>query len=97
VKPVLSQLRTRLKAWVQLVNLRSALTDGFNIQTTNSPGQGHGSGGTCFGDSGGSIFNADGEIVAVNSFVLNENCAGASFGYRVDTPAVQAWILSFLH
>lgn len=96
VKPVLSQLRTRLKAWVQLVNLRSALTDGFNIQTTNSPGQGHGSGGTCFGDSGGSIFNEDGEIVAVNSFVLNGNCAGASFGYRVDTAAVQAWILSFL-
>jgi secreted trypsin-like serine protease len=96
VKPVLSQLRTRLKAFVQLVNLRSALTDGFNIQTTNSPGNGTGPGGTCFGDSGGSIFNEAGEIVAVNSFVLNVNCAGASFGYRVDTAAVQAWILSYV-
>jgi secreted trypsin-like serine protease len=96
VKPVLSQLRTRLKAWVQLVNLRSALTDGYNLQTTNSPGKGTGSGGTCFGDSGGAIFSEDGDIVAVNSFVLNANCAGSSFGYRVDTPAVQAWILSFL-
>jgi hypothetical protein len=96
VKPVLSQLRNRMKAWVQLVNLRSALTDGFNIQTTNSPGNGHGSGGTCFGDSGGAIFNEEGEIVAVNSFVLNENCNGSSFGYRVDTADVQEWILSFL-
>ena len=96
VKPVLSQLRTRLKAWVQLVNLTSALTDGYNIQTTNSPGNGHGSGGICFGDSGGAIFSDNGDIVAVNSFVLNENCAGASFGYRVDTADVQEWILSFI-
>jgi hypothetical protein len=96
VKPTLSQLRVRLKAWVQLVNLGSALTDGFNIQTTNSPGRGHGSGGTCFGDSGGAIFSEEGEIVAVNSFVLNENCAGSSFGYRVDNADVQEWILSFL-
>lgn len=88
VKPTLSALKTRLKAWVQLVNLRSSLTDGFNLQTTNAPGKGTGSGGTCFGDSGGSIFSEDGAIVVVNSFVLNENCAGASFGYRVDKPAV---------
>ncbi len=96
VKPDLSALRVRLKAWVQLVNLKSSLTDGFNLQTTNSPGLGTGSGGTCFGDSGGSIFTKEHQIVAVNSFVLNENCAGSSFGYRVDTPAVQEWVLSFL-
>jgi hypothetical protein len=96
VKPVLSQIRTRLKAWVQLVNLRSSLTDGFNLQTTNSPGKGTGSGGTCFGDSGGAIFSETGQIVAVNSFVLNSNCAGSSFGYRVDTADVQAWILSHI-
>lgn len=96
VKPRLSALRTRLKAWVQLVNLRSALTDGFNIQTTNAPGKGTGGGGTCFGDSGGAIFSEAGQIVAVNSFVLNANCAGASFGYRVDTAAVQQWIATFL-
>ena len=96
VKPVLSQVRTRLKAWVQLVNLRSSLTDGFNLQTTNSPGKGTGTGGTCFGDSGGAIFSEAGDIVAVNSFVLNNNCAGSSFGYRVDTADVQSWILSFV-
>ena len=96
VKPTLSQFRTRLKAWVQLVNLSSALTDGFNIQTTNAPGNGTGGGGTCFGDSGGAIFSEDGQIVAVNSFVLNANCAGSSFGYRVDNADVQAWINTFM-
>ena len=96
VKPQLSQFRTRLKAWVQLVNLSSALTDGYNIHVTNAQGKGTGGGGICFGDSGGAIFSEDGQIVAVNSFVLNENCAGAAFGYRVDTADVQAWINSFL-
>jgi len=96
VKPELLSARVRLQAWVQLVNLRSSLTDGFNLQTTNNPGKGTGGGGTCFGDSGGAIFTGDNQIVAVNSFVLNENCAGASFGYRVDKADVQAWVNSFI-
>ncbi len=95
VKPSLSQFKVRLKAFVQLVNLRNQLTDGYNLQTSNNPGQGNGgAGGTCFGDSGGSIFSTDGNnyIVAVNSFVLNENCAGSSFGYRVDRQEVIDWV-----
>jgi secreted trypsin-like serine protease len=95
VKPSLSQFKVRLKALVDLVNLRNALTDGYNIQTSNNPGQGRGgSGGTCFGDSGGAIFSTDGNnyIVAVNSFVLNDNCAGSSFGYRVDRQEVIDWV-----
>jgi hypothetical protein len=100
VKPELSAFRFRLKAWVQLINLRSALTDGYNIQTTNSPGKGTGPGGTCFGDSGGAIFrveaNGDHKIVGINSFVLNPNCAGSAFGYRVDRQPVQDWINGFL-
>jgi secreted trypsin-like serine protease len=97
VKPSLSAFRVRLKANVKLVNLRSALTDGYNIHTSNNPGQGNGGpGGTCFGDSGGAIFNSSHEIVAVNSFVLNANCAGASFGYRTDRAEVINWINTFL-
>jgi secreted trypsin-like serine protease len=41
----------------RLVNTRSALTDGFNLQTTANPG--HGQGGTCSGDSGGPVFYND--------------------------------------
>ncbi len=92
VKPSVSAIQVRLKANVQLVNLGSALTDGYNLQTTNSPGKGTGPGGTCFGDSGGPIFAEGHQIVAVNSFVLNENCAGASFGYRVDRQEILDWI-----
>lgn len=93
VKPQTSAIRDRLKAQVQLVNLNSALNDGYNIQTTNAPGNGTGGGGTCFGDSGGAIFH-NGMIVAVNSFVLNANCAGASFGYRVDRQEIINWVYS---
>lgn len=93
VKPQLSSFKVRLKANVQLVNLRSQLTGGYNLQTTNNPGKGTGGGGTCFGDSGGPIFASGHQIVAVNSFVMNENCAGASFGYRVDRAEVQQWVL----
>lgn len=95
VKPQLSQFRYRLKANVQLVNLTSQLTDGYNLQTSNNPGQGTGPGGTCFGDSGGAIFY-NGQIVAVNSFVTNENCAGSSFGYRTDRQAVIDWVNSYV-
>ncbi len=96
VKPREIGLRLRMKADVQLVNLRSELTDGYNLQTTNDPGQGTGPGGTCFGDSGGPIFHAGNKIVAVNSFVLNENCSGASFGYRLDRTEVINWVYSFV-
>jgi hypothetical protein len=83
--------RKRLMATEQLINLRSHLTDGFNIQTTANPG--NGKGGTCGGDSGGPLFyDSTNTIVAVNSFGLNEWCRGSDFMYRVDQAAVQAWI-----
>ncbi len=94
IKPVQMANRDRLRATTQLVNLTSALTDGFNIQQTAAPGTG---GGTCFGDSGGPIFlQGTTTIVAVNSFVLNENCAGAGFGYRVDVSGAHNFISQYL-
>lgn len=85
--------RSRLMGYGQLVNLNSAINDGYNLQTM---GNGSGRGGTCSGDSGGPIFYpADSNsIVAVTSFGLNSLCRGVDFSYRVDRAEVQDWIES---
>jgi hypothetical protein len=86
--------RSRLMATSTLVNLNSALNDGYNLQTQ---GNGDARGGTCSGDSGGPVFlggTASNVIVAVTSFGLNSLCRGTDFGYRVDRAEVLDWINS---
>jgi hypothetical protein len=57
---------------------------------------GGGSGGTCFGDSGGPDFlGGTNTVLAVNSYVANINCTGVGYSARVDLPDVLAWISSF--
>lgn len=90
-KPNLS-FRERLMAESKLVDLRSAINDGFNIQTQ---GNGRARGGTCNGDSGGPMFlggPSSNLIVAVTSFGLNLLCRGTDFSYRVDQADVLAWL-----
>jgi hypothetical protein len=87
-----TSFRERLMAQSRLTNLRSNLTDGFNLQTN---GNGKGRGGTCSGDSGGPVFYggfSSNLIVAVTSFGLTSYCRGVDFAYRTDTAAVLAWI-----
>jgi hypothetical protein len=77
-----------------LVNLRNALTDGFNLQTTANPGRGRS--GFCFGDSGGPAFFQDTNVVVgIHSFVLNQNCKGTAVSYRVDSPTALAFLAQF--
>jgi hypothetical protein len=89
----LVSFRERLTATEKLNNLGNRLTDGYNVQTSASPGDGRG--GTCSGDSGGPLLSGTtNTIVAVNSFGLNDNCRGNDFMYRVDRQAVLDWIVS---
>ena len=54
---------------------------------------GGGSGGTCFGDSGGpDLVKGTTTVLAVNSYVTNVNCSGVGYSERVDIPAVLSWI-----
>jgi len=58
---------------------------------------GGGSGGTCFGDSGGpDLLGGTRTVLAVNSYVTNVNCSGVGYSARVDVPEVLAWINGFL-
>ena len=58
---------------------------------------GGGSGGTCFGDSGGpDLLGGTNTVLSVNSHVTNVNCSGVVCSQRVDIPGVLTWIGTYL-
>jgi hypothetical protein len=58
---------------------------------------GGGSGGTCFGDSGGpDLLGGTSTVLGVNSYVTNVNCGGVGYSQRIDVPEVLSWINSFM-
>jgi len=58
---------------------------------------GGGSGGTCFGDSGGpDLLGGTNVVLGVNSYVTNVNCSGVGYSARVDIPEVLDWIQGFM-
>lgn len=101
--PVQISLRTRYQAQSFLIHLNNPTTDGWNIMSSNNPGQWTGSeeyttGGTCFGDSGGPVFLGGPEsniIVGITSFG-NSACAGADYSYRVDIEDSQNFLSQFI-
>ena len=93
-RPVWTGPRNRHQADAQLVSGQFVHADEF-LRVTANPAQGKG--GTCFGDSGGPVLTDEGRtVLAVNSYVTNNNCAGVTYSQRVDIPEVLAWIQSFL-
>ena len=86
--------RVRLYAPSELVSGEFVHSDEF-IKIALNPGGG--SGGTCFGDSGGpDLLGGTDTVLAVNSYVTNYNCAGVGYSSRVDIPEVLEWINGFL-
>jgi hypothetical protein len=90
-------LLERRVAESMLVNLRNALTDGYNLQTSGHPGEGLGNGGICRGDSGGPVLLGETDIVVgIISFGQNAICRGVGFHTRVDIESSMTFIESFL-
>ncbi len=88
------QLKVRLYAPSELVSGQFVHSDEFMRIALNPGG---GSGGTCFGDSGGpDLLGGTDTVLTVNSYVTNYNCAGVGYSSRVDIPEVLEWITGFL-
>ncbi len=87
---------TRMQATMKLVSLNGAYgLSGSSVTFSSNPGQGKG--GTCFGDSGGPVFEAGTfTVVAVTSFGISFNCVEPGGYYRVDTVAAQDFIDGFV-
>jgi len=92
--PYWTGLKVRLYAPSELVSGKFVHSDEFMRLALNPGG---GSGGTCFGDSGGpDLLRGTNTVLAVNSYVTNSNCSGVGYSARVDIPEVLAWIQTFL-
>ena len=96
VRPSLQADPVRYYGDPRIINLNNANTGSSNIQITANNGQADG-GGSCFGDSGGpALFKGSNTVAGVGSFVLNKNCVGTGFYYRVDTNAAQSFVRSHM-
>jgi hypothetical protein len=85
--------RTRMYAPSELVSGKFVHSAEFMRLALNPGG---GSGGLCFGDSGGpDLLGGSDTVLAVNSYVTNVNCSGVGYSQRVDIGGVLDWINSF--
>jgi hypothetical protein len=85
--------RERMFAPSELVSGNFSHSDEFIKLALNAS---QGTGGTCFGDSGGPDLLAETDtVLAVNSYVTNSNCSGVGYSSRVDIEEVLDWINSF--
>jgi len=98
VKPESIAERIRYQATPMLVELNGGVSGGWNIHLSSNPGKGGGTGGSCYGDSGGPALAEVGSnvVVGVGSFAFNDNCRGVGYYYRVDTEYAQDFINQFL-
>jgi hypothetical protein len=87
-------LRSRMYAPSELVSGRFVHSAEY-LRLALNPGGG--SGGTCFGDSGGpDLLGGTNTVLGVNSYVTNVNCSGVGYSARVDIPEVLEWIEGFM-
>jgi hypothetical protein len=64
------------------------------LQVNGNPNDTKGTGGSCFGDSGGPTFR-DGYLVTVTSYGYTDNCRYLDGLQRVDIAVVQSWLATY--
>ena len=65
------------------------------LQTNGNPNDTRGTGGSCFGDSGGPTF-LNGYLVTVTSYGYTNNCRYLDGLQRVDIASVQTWLDTYI-
>jgi Trypsin len=96
IVPVFINDRERFTGTPMLVELNSAKTGGFYIHLSSNNGD-KAPGGICFADSGAPALIGNSSVVAgIGSFLLNGNCVGGGFSYRLDTADARDFIEGFL-
>jgi hypothetical protein len=97
IKPFFSDDFARYETTTRLIELKSTFTGTEQAaKFSNNPGPGSGTGGTCFGDSGGPILWDDTNIIgAITSWGITP-CIGVDYNFRIDTELAQDFIRGFL-
>ena len=97
VQPNPMDVETRYKSTSRIVEVNGDASKSGNLHTLNNPSAVGGTGGTCFGDSGGPVFvNNTNRVVAVVSYGFSGTCHGADYSWRVDTQDSYAFLTPFL-
>lgn len=96
INPFYQDDYARYQATTKLINLNDYNTgDGQGAKFTNNPGGG--TGGTCYGDSGGPVFYNDSNVVsAIVSWGISP-CIGVDYQFRIDTEVAQDFINEHLN
>jgi hypothetical protein len=97
LKPFYGDAYDRYVATVALIELNS-MHDGDqqSAKFSNNPGRGNGSGGTCYGDSGGPVFYGSTNMVTAVVSWGNTPCIGVDYQFRLDTPVAQDFVKPYL-
>jgi hypothetical protein len=98
INPFYGDDYVRRQATTRLLDVVSTRTGpSHSAKFSNSPGLGSGSGGTCYGDSGGPILYGDTNIIgAITSFGYTP-CIGNDFNFRIDIATSLEFIAPYLN